>query len=227
MLSRTDVEFEVKDVCAALLNYGAAAQNLFDYKLDALVTKGVDLSGYDLAFDQGMIDPIDRPTSAMANTLTGIRQGVGSGTATLSLQAAIVVKAVYPISIPAEEIDRVELVVWTEDAYNNADTLAFEANTYSYVVEMAPGTLVGIDGYVAEFQPIPAKMIGDSLYFSCRVIKTNGEVYRGGLGYYNADKYINDTQNDPDAEVAAVVKAMAVYSQKARILFGYKLNELN
>ena len=43
----------------------------------------------------------------------------------------------------------------------------------------------------------------------------------------NPDKYINDMQNNDDPEVAAVVKAMAVYSQKARILFSYKLGELN
>lgn len=227
MLGRPDVVTNVKETCASLLNYGAAAQMLFDYKLDKLVTNGVDLTKYNLGFTQSMIDPIDRPTKEMADTLTGIRSGVGSATATLSLQDAIVVKTVYPVSIPAEEIERVELLVWTEEAYNNADTLAYDAETYSYVVEMKAGSLVGVTGYVAELNAIPIKAIGDTLYFSCRVIKTNGEVHRSGLGFYNPDKYINDMQNNDDPEVAAVVKAMAVYSQKARILFSYKLGELN
>lgn len=219
MLNGGTEDPEIHEVCAALLEYGTAAQNLFDYKLDDLVNAGWDLSSYNLEFNESMIDALKAPTAELANTLTGIRQDVGPVTATLSLMGAIQIEWVYETTV--EDIAKVEILVWNEEDYNNATTLAYEAETYTYCIKMEKGTLVGVDGYVATSEYIPAKAIGDTLYFSARVTTEDGTVYRSGLSYYNADRYIKNKLNSADPEIVAVVKALAVYSQKARNLFDY------
>lgn len=212
---------KLTEVCAAMLAYGTAAQKYFDYNLNALVDSGLDLTPYSIEYNENMLDALDRPTAEKANTLTGTRQGVGNATVTLSLEAAIVIDFVSQISVP--NIDKVQLLVWNEEDYANAETLAYEAGTYTYAVDMEPGVMLGISGYVASSVPIPAKEIGDTLYYSIRVTDTNGEVYRGGLGCYSPDQYVRSAANHQNAELADVVRALAVYSEKARVVFNYKL----
>lgn len=214
----------LKEVCASMLAYGSAAQQYFNYKTDKLVDTGMDLNPYNLTYSETMLDSMDAPTADKANTLSGERHtGIPRPTVTLSLKAAIVLEFVYQIDV--ENIDTVELLVWNEEDYNSAATLAYDANTYSYSIPMVEGSLIGIDGYVASSEPIPAKEIGDTLYFCVRVVTTDGSVYRGGLGYYSPDEYVRSKDDGADAKLAAVVQALAVYSEKARVVFDYKLNE--
>lgn len=221
-LNDVDSKQTVKETCAALLEYGTAAQNLFDYELDALVNAGWDFTPYSIDFSVDMIDALDKPTADKANTLSGTRtSNISTAQASLALEGAIRIELGYDIAV--EDIVTAEVLVWTEADYNAAETLAYEAETYSYKVSLTWGycSFLKKECYIAESNHIPAKEIGDTVYFNVRVVTADGEVYRGGLSYYSPDRYVEQHYNNDNAEIATVVKALAVYSEKARILFNY------
>ena len=220
-------DMKLKEVCASLLEYGTAAQEYFDYNLDALVNDGWDFSEYDLTFDEAMIDELD-PVHEKTGTLTGEKMYVGDAKATLTLEGAIVVEVVYP-NVTAEDVLYAELLVWNETDYNATEDFSYDAATYTYKVPLVKGTLVDIDGYVASlkyqgkdgrYAGIPAKEIGDTVYFAAYVVTENG-IYRSGMGRYSPDYYARQMLGHSDLELVSVVKAMAVYSEKARAYFNY------
>jgi len=216
---------EVKNVCAALLQYGASAQIYFDYKTDALVTNGVDLSGYDLTFDAAMIDPLKPLTAerdgAKVATLEGTRANINFATATLALEGAIVLHVGYhmPSSIDFTKVNKAEVLFWTEEAYANASTLAYSAETYSYKSEMKWDAIDTTQCYVAVSDYIVAKALSETVYFSVRVEMNDGTVYKSGINWYSPEAYVSDMLNTTDSELLDVIQAITVYSEKARICF--------
>lgn len=234
-----DTTTEIQEVCAALLEYGAAAQEVFDYKTDALVNAGWDLSEYNLEYSEDMLDDLIPTTSYEGKPqLSGILDKVGSAEATLTLEGAVVTEVVYP-NVTAENIVRSELLVWSQEdfAATFADTkdLRYETESCTYRVPLEKGVLVNKEGYVAtlkvddpeaRYAGIPAKECGDTIYFIAYIVaEENGveQIYRSKVGYYSPDEYVREMVAESDnAEIVNVCKALAVYSEKARILFDYK-----
>jgi len=241
-ITDNDTSTEIQEVCAALLEYGAAAQEVFDYKTDALVNAGWDLSEFNLDYSEDMIDDLIPTTSYEGKPqLSGILDKVGSAKATLTLEGAIVTEVVYP-DVTAENIVRSELLVWSQEdfAATFADTkdLRYETESCTYRVPLEKGVLVNTEGYVAtlkvndpaaRYAGIPAKECGDTIYFIAYIVaEENGveQIYRSKVGYYSPDEYVREmVAESDDAEIVNVCKALAVYSEKARILFDYKLEK--
>jgi len=225
--NRTDVTQATKEVCAALLAYGAAAQNYFDEETDNLVTEGLDLSKYNLTFDENMLDPLKELTMEKDGeklaTLDGARnKGITTVGATLLLEGAIIMRVGYnmPADIDMDQVAKAEVLFWTEDDYAAADTLAYSAGTYSYKGDLVWGALDGTPCYVAESDYVVAKALGETFYFSLRVEMEDGTIHRGGINWYSPEKYASNKLGTTNPELLELVQAIAVYSEKARICFG-------
>jgi hypothetical protein len=216
---------KLQEVCASILEYGAAAQQYFDYKEDALVNEGLDVSAYNLEFSEEMLDAL-KPAGPKTASLSGTKEKVGSAKATLSLEGSIVLEVVYPsVEIAAEDILKAEVLVWTEEAYNSTEDFSYAGQTYTFKVPMKLGELAGSEGYTASlklegtYEGIPAKSTGDTLYFAAYVETTEG-IYRSGMSVYSPDYFVKQMLGSSNAELVRVAKALAVYGEKARAIFG-------
>ena len=213
-LNNTNIDEGTKNVCAALLNYGAAAQTYFGYKTDKLVTSGMDLSGYDLSFSEEMLSEASAPSNAtLGQTLSGTKSGINLRETSLSLLGAIVINAKYDVSLSG--IKSAYAYFWNEDDIGEVTSLGYEANSYSYKVPLVAenGTL-----HIATSDYIVAKNLGKSVYYVVYIETEDGTVYRSGLSWYSPEQYIGN-MHGKDAGLDPLLEAMTVYGEKARLKF--------
>lgn len=230
MLDNASEREDTRNVCAALLAYGAEAQKYFDYNTDALVTTAPDkythinLADYDLEFDEKYLDELVKIDNVqeLADTLEGTKNGIEFVKATLDLQGAIRMPVGYNVDsgvINMNKVKSAQVLFWT--ASDIAKLKSLTVDNASYV-----GELMSADGseevdwceYYTLSDHILAKNLGETVYFSCRIETTGGKVYRSGLVCYSPEQYLADQIKDAEDHVE-VCKAIAVYSEMARIRF--------
>ena len=227
---------KLKNACAALLEYGAAAQTYFKYKTDKLVNRELNLTEkYDLAYNSDMIDTFERlDDNALVDgnyNYDGILDKIGKARATLTLEGAVVIELIYPyVELQPEEIIDSYLLVWTEEDYDPAGDFNHDTTSYTFKVDLDYGTLNNVDGYIAtlkdnqsKYVGIPTKECGDPVYFMAYFETENG-IYCSPLKNYSPDTYINSKAGRGD-NLAKACETLAVLSEKARIYFNYKLDE--
>lgn len=235
----TDTLVSTKAVCAALLEYGAAAQRYFDYNTDKMVNSGLtnvrilnddgsttDISYADfylqyLKYNSQYIDELDAATAAMSSTIAGNRGSISLyKTASLDLQGAIKLNVYYSIDTNVIDMSNasVKVYFWTEEQYKAATAENGALLDYStYSAEMTEIEIEGKTYYTTKSDHILAKNLGGTVYFCC-VAETENGVYRSGLGYYSPEAYIKDTMSYDSVHVD-LVQRIAVYSEMARIRF--------
>ena len=225
---KNSADEELKEVCASLLEYGAAAQLYFNYKTNSLVNAGCDFSKYDLAYNSNMIDALIPPSSGQ-NEYSAPNEKVGEAEATLTLEGAVVIEVIYP-GVEIENVESAELLVWNEaDMANNHD-FTIDTESCTFRVPLKEGKLAGKTGYVATLKTddlnsryvgIPAKECGDTVYFMAYFVEKGTEnIYRSGRGMFSPDEYVRQKAKDDETDLLSnVSKALAVYSEKARKYF--------
>ena len=230
-------------VCAALIEYGASAQDYFDYNEGKFVNNipdgpnkdnpkkwsNIDLSIYDLVCKDSYLDEVvvDAHVRSLAATLTGTRAGITYVDPTLDLKGAIRLSVGYNIDssvIDLENVAKAEVLFWTASEMAQLDTLAYDslsADTYSCALTKATGNEeVYIGDYLAESNYILAKNLSESVYYSCRITMNDGTVYRSGLGYYSPEQFVLDHLKQVDGTlIETVCERIAVYGEMARIRF--------
>lgn len=238
---------ETKDVCAALLQYGAAAQKYFaensDYVIKKLITViprnyvNVTWDDYKEIVDceedvvRDYIDPVVTTHLAeLVSTLSGeYNKGIKFNIPTLNLVGAIRLSVGYDITgIEADQIDleKSEILFWNEsdiaEIYANEKSLAYELHNYNYSCPLVKATgeeSVDLGDYRGQSGHIIANRLGESVYFACRVVMKDGTVYRGGIGYYSGEQAAADHLNDDESKAKDVSRRILMYSEKMRILF--------
>lgn len=234
MLNNLGEREDSRYVCAALLQYGAAAQNCFGYKTDSLVTDvpskwaNVDLSAYDLSFSDSYLDPmyVDDNIRNLATTLNGTKAGISYVKSTLDLQGAIRMSVGYNIDtsvIDLNEVDKMELLVWTQDVLCGAQTYNTIEEYPHYVEELKEATgeeTVYLGSYLGKSDHILAKNLSDTVYFCARVTMKNGTVYRTGLRMYGPEAFVADHLASSTGDIVPMCEAITVYSEMAKIRFG-------
>ena len=107
-------------------------------------------------------------------------------------------------------------------AYKNANGTVYNA------VDVISG-YVGSDGtYMVQTKGIPAKNLGDALYFKVYAKLTDGSYVYSEVAGYHAVAYAKSVLNNSgsSAKAKALVVAMLNYGAAAQEYFGYKTNEL-
>lgn len=227
---------KLKNVCAALLEYGSAAQVYFNHNTDKLVNAGLDLkNSYDLEYKPEMIDKIpvfaDDALITDGYNFDGTLDKVGKPSATLTLEGAVVAEVIYPnVKLAADEINESYLLVWNEDDFKADGDFTHDTESYTLKLDLVYGTLSGTNGYVAtikdtdsKYVGIPTKECGDPIYFMAYFVTDDG-IYCSPLKSYCPDSYCGYYAGK-GLKVSPVAEALAVLSEKARINFNYKLNE--
>ena len=212
-LGRSTTSEKQKVLCVALLNFGAAAQEYFGYKTDALMNAELTdeqkalVVPYDKTLFTGAVEADEAKLGAFAATATGFSE-MG---ATVSLEGAFSVN--YYIT-PDATVDRdMTLYIWTSAAYASADTLT--ADNASQTMTMVARS----DGnYWGQVSNIAAKGLDDTYYVAGVYTDDSGNTYCTGVIAYSVSQYCLNKAVD-GSEMQQLAGATAMYGYYAKQYF--------
>lgn len=237
VMNNTGRDEAEKYVCAALLQYGASAQIYFNYKTDDLVTTipkdhpNVAWEDYDLNYYESYRDDIliNDHVITLAETLKkGENNKIGvsyTNKAALDLAGAIRFAAGFDIDTSIIDVDKIakaEVLFWNERDIIRVDSLEYKYENYSYKCGLEKETNSGdlrLGDYRAKTDHILAKYLGESIYFTCRIVMEDGTVYNSGLGYYSPEVFAGDHIDKSSGQIVEVCKRIIVYSEMAEKCF--------
>ena len=204
---------DMKALCVAMLEYGAAAQQYFGYKTDALMNASLTaeqkalIVGYNSAmYTEPAVDA--GKSGAFASTGTGFARAYP----TVSFDGAFAIN--YYFTANQEVGNGMKLYFWTEKDYNNAAELT--ADNASGVVQMETIS----DGvYFYRHSDIAAKMIDEAIYVAV-VYTSDAVVHCSGVKGYSISAYCNDLmENSTNAAGQMFAEATVVYGYYAEKYF--------
>ena len=201
----------MKALCVAMMNYGAAAQQYFGYKTDDLMNAAFAdyqhlVTGYrpDMMAQRATVD--EAKAGAFGITPTGF----ASRSATMSADGIFSINYYFT---PAAATDTVTFYYWTAQDYAAADVLTAENATGTAAMTLQPN-----GSYWTAITGIAAKEL-DHDVFVCGVYEQDGQTCSTGvivysLGYYCVNKAANGTE-----AFKPLAEATVVYSYYAKQYF--------
>jgi hypothetical protein len=221
---------ELKSALVALLNFGAAAQEYFDYKTDALVNANmhkyldrgwIDASMVEMNWDSSYLVPLDSPDPEMTVNFTQT-ESLSDNSNSLFLKGAISINYFTTIGHDLGTLENAQshiMYFWTEERYAElrAAGTPLTKDNASYYVE---AELVYSNKYGWEFEvmsePISAKDWGNTIYSALCVTDNAGIEHCSGVLVYSPLKYAaNKVSGSPNSEIARLSQWMAIYSKRA------------
>ena len=194
---------KLKNLCASLLHFGAAAQKFFKYNSDDLANANILNEWPVYAFD-----PAGMEIPGTIDTSIAPSEYVKDNGQTISLDGAIVANFYYKVT--TINVQKVELMLWN----NVTGQLTVENVTSTKEMKLTNGE------YFAQSDEIPSKYYGKIFYACAKVTDTNGNVYYSNVIGYNPDTYAKThIDRNQNAELIELVKRMVVYSEFAKSYF--------
>ena len=231
---------KLKNLLAALLNYGAAAQVQFNGETDAskLANAGLqahvdsgnlDASALELNWDDSYLTDLVEPEEAM--TVNFAQAGSLSRKETsLVLKGAISVKPYMTTGSATSEAKfanatEATYYFWEADRYEEilaSETPVFTKENASYTKEAAYGKRSGQFCFNASSDGIFAKDYDNTLYFALCVTDSTGAEHCSGIYCYSPEAYADAaiTNYGTDATYADLIhliRWMVVYGERAKI----------
>ena len=213
MLSRASTSEKQKALCVAMLNYGAAAQEYFNYKTDALMN--ADLTAAQKALVKPytsdlLVGAVGADSSKTVN-FTKTSTGFKGLSASVSFEGAFAINYYFT---PNQTVSGdVTFYYWSAEDYAAANKLT-TANATGKIAMTgnANGT------YWAQVSGIAAKNIDDT-YYVCGVYTSGGNTYCTGIIAYSLSKYCIKNATSADIGMQNLAKATAVYGYYAATYF--------
>jgi hypothetical protein len=137
---------ELKALCVAMLNYGAAAQEFFGYRTDDLMNAGLTeaqqalVANYDAALFAGAVPANPDKSGAFAATDTGFTKR----SATVSFEGAFVIN--YYFTPEFAVADSMKLYIWNSEAYESAQTLTADNAAVQVMTEQNGSWFASVRG---------------------------------------------------------------------------------
>lgn len=210
LANSTDVE--IKALCVAMLNYGAAAQLYFGYRTDDLMNAALteDQQALAVAYDPGLFAGAIPADQSKIGSFAKTDVGFSSRSATVSFDGAFAIN--YYLKPDASVDGEITFYYWSARDYGAAATLT-AAN--------ANGTMVmqdnGDGSFYARVTGIAAKQIDDTYYVAA--VYSNGDSqYCSGIIAYSLSRYCMNNAKDGNP-MQALAAATAVYGYHAKAYF--------
>ena len=199
-------------VNAAILNYGAAAQEYFAYNTENLMNADLTEEQKALNWDGSLVRsewavPAEKEGELSRGAQIASRGGY------LSLEGTIDVNFYFGADM---DVADAEVLLWTEYAYNAAEVLAEE--NASLVKELTWNAEKS--RYEYKYEGIAAKEMFSPVYACAKFTDAEGNVCYSGVVAYCAERYAYIAQNDADPALADLAKRIAIYGDAARTYFG-------
>ena len=206
----TATDENLRQLCVALLNYGAAAQNYFGYKPDTLMNANLTAEQQALieAYDDSFVDSLVQADSNKIGEFVYNAEGYAKRRPSVSFDGAFTINYYFTTAFVPE--GEVTLYYWTLEDYQNADVLT--ADNASGSMSMAlTGTA---NQYHAGISDIPAKLI-DQTVFVAAVYTCGGVQYSTGVLSYSVGSYCQSMAHFGDS-CSALCQAAAMYGHYAK-----------
>ena len=204
---------KMKELCVALLNYGAAAQIFFDYRTDDLMNSGLTeaqkalIKPYSSDLLVGAVPADPGKTGNFAQTKTGFSTRIAS----VSFDGAFMINYYFT---PDQKVEGdMTFYYWSAEDYAAANMLTTENATGTLAMKtMSNGS------YFAQVTGIAAKQIDETQYV-CGVYTSGGNTYCTGIIAYSLSRYCKKNASNEDPAMQELAKATAVYGYYAATYF--------
>ena len=207
----------LKALCVALLNYGAAAQEYFaatsDYTYTTLMNADLtaEQQGLVQAYNSGMMAPRGTVTAEKAGSFGTANKGYTARSVSMSADGIFSINYYFTTANPTSNVT---MYYWTEEDFNAVSTLTAANATGSK--KMTPtGTP---NQFWANIDGIAAKDLDKTIYV-CGVYSVNGSSNFTGVIPYSLGYYCSNKAENGGAEIKPMAAATAVYSYYAKLYF--------
>ena len=209
---QNSTDANMRALCVAMLNYGAAAQRYFGYRTEDLMNAGLTdeqkalVVPYDESYFTGAVAADPGKLGSFAAT-----DSFSAKSASVSFEGAFAINY-YFLPNSAMEGD-LQLYIWDPNAYAAADVLTVD--NASAVIPMAPQS----DGaYWGQVTGIAAKALDDTYYVVGVYTDSSGNLCSTGVIAYSLSKYcLNNAK--PGKEMQELAGCTAMYGYYADIYF--------
>ena len=203
----------MKALCVAMLNYGAAAQEFFGYRTEDLMNSELTAEQKALAKPYtsdllvGAVAADPSKTGNFAQTAAGF----SGRSASVSFEGAFMINYYFA---PSQSVDGdLTFYYWSAEDYAAASKLTTANATGSMVMKAQSS-----DAYSAQVTGIAAKQIDDTFYV-CGVYTSGGNTYCTGIIAYSLSRYCKNNASSADTGMQNLAKATAVYGYHAATYF--------
>jgi hypothetical protein len=200
---------DLKALCVAMLNYGAAAQTYFGYKTDNLMNAGLTAAQKARVMDYSKDLFKGAPAWGKAHNFAATETFGQRGTS-VSFDGAFAINYYFaPSAALAEDM---KLYIWTPEAYASASRLTAANADIVTMVKQANGS------YWAQVQGIAAKELDSTYYVAATYTDINGNYHCTGIIPYSLSKYCMNKAVDGNS-MQALAAATAMYGYYAAQYF--------
>ena len=214
VLGRTEANLvKLHPLMVALVNYGAAAQEQFNYKTDSLMNAFLtDEQKALVSFDAAHIETMESDRSKIKFTSDFT---LSSLTHPLVLENNVWLK--YKFKLPSNVVTNaaeMKLVYWSEAQYNSVEELTLANASGTDALE------VNGSYYTAEIEGIAAKRMGNT-YYACVYVKyADGTEHYSNVDIFSIHYYANVMiSGNYDAKLQNLCKWIVEYSYQAKTYF--------
>jgi hypothetical protein len=198
----------MKALCVAMLNYGAAAQEYFGYKTEDLMNASLTaeqqalVSAYSADLFTGAVAANASKIGSFAKT-----EGFAGKSASVSFEGAFAINYYFAASAAVE--GDMTFYYWSAEDYAKAQVLAADNATGTVAM-----TALDNGCYWANIAGIAAKELDDTFYAAAVYTDANGNTYCTGVVAYSLSSYCMKNANGSMGELA-----------QATAIYGYHANE--
>ena len=207
-LSSASTTDDLKALCVALMNYGAAAQTYFNVEGTLMNADLTDYQSLVSPYSDSMLANVVNPDAAKVSGLALTSDAFSKRYPAVEFGGAFSIAYSF---LPAKTVDNgMKLYIWDAATYESVDTLTL-ANASSVVDMEADASGM----YVGSVTGIAAKDVDETVYV-CGVYESNGEICYTGVLAYSLGTYCKSKASGTTA-IQPLAAATAVYSYYAKL----------
>lgn len=201
----------MKALCVALLNYGAAAQIHFNYKTDCLMNADLTEAQKELvdAYAPSMITPVHMVDTDKASNFAPVSGSFLSAYPSVSFEGAFAINYYF---VPSAQVSEMTFYAWNEEVYRSADKLTVDNASKVTVMTNENGT------FTAAYTDIAGRQIDETIYV-CAVYELDGVQYCTGVLAYSIGAYCLDRIENSSGTMKNLAEFTAVYGFYAKQYF--------
>ena len=208
---KKSTDMNLKQLCAAMLNYGAAAQNYFNYNTNVLANSTLTAEQIALseAYRSDMVASVPAADAAKQGIFAN-NKGFSTRKPAVSFEGAFSINYFFtPAYTP---VNGITLYYWTEADFAAANVLTVNNATGAINMVIENGQ------YRADIEGIAAKNLSDAVYVAA-VYSDGTNTWTSGVLGYSIGSYCGSLATK-GGTMADLAMATAVYGYHAKAYFG-------
>ena len=209
---KNSTDTKLKQLCAAMLNYGAEAQLYFGHNTGDLANASMSAEQKALpeAYRADMVKTVSSPSTMKQGVFLN-NSGFASRKPSISFEGAFSINYFFTPKYAPE--NGITLYYWNASSYNRAGVLTVANATGSIQLEGS-----GTGEYRGDITGIAAKALSEAVYVAA-VYENGGTTWTSGVLGYSIGSYCSSQASKANA-ISNLAMATAVYGYHAKAYFG-------